>query len=715
MYYQGLFVRSRGIVGLLVLVTAFVVICPNASAIQQNGSPNTASGEGTSVSVFDLDYLNLDELKTKAESGMPIAWNVLGRTIQYSPVPITIEDAAARSIASQQDPHAAKTYAGIDSNEVVNVRMTVSSDWVHVSFTIDNVDYMIDRIDGADGSNQYYVHSLEDSADLTQYSDPFDAVAPRPGLESVASFEMEPAEAGIANSSSVLTTLAAQVPLSVDVGASSTKEPKRVNGTSGCGDGDPVYRLATIICAADAEFRALYPNDWQNRILAVVNDMGGRYESQVLISFRISQYAQVNFDTEYASTLLFDFEEFMDTNPAWSGVQRSLAHLFSGKDLLDDWGGTGVMGVSYEAGVRRATFDNVFHEDIEYGLAYSLSEQWHDSSANMWLLGHEIGHNFNGESTYHVHFPVVYPWYIDSWMADTFGTFSLGGVATFSDNNKARIKSWASQGLDHIRTSNPTTPSVSGDNLQSSNIYMELSDWGAAALPVHEVGKQMKAAFTIKNVGSSGLTLSWLFVGARDASGNNRDFGHIYNVYLAPQQVYSFSTSYTPASGGTWTMWPAYKISGHYGPYQWIVINPALYYKQLGAEWKDHADTHTSSYMDLWYRFLVLTPTATPTRGSTVTVSFTLFNSIEGTSTTTYTYIFTAARINMQESYNRDFGHSGQQVMTQNCTGADPTGGGYHLLSTRTLDLSGTWYFWPCYSYNGWGPWQWHYLSIVVP
>lgn len=713
MYSLGLFVRSRSIVGLLVLVTALVMICPNASAIQQNDNAIDAAGDG-SVQFFDLDNLNLAELKTVAKSGMPIAWNVLGRTIQYSPVSVTVEEEGARSMSSQKEPQVAETYAGVYTKGADNIRMTVSPDWVHVSFSMGGSDYMIDR---AKGTDRYYVHSAQDSSDLAQYSDPFDAIVPRPVQPSEGMDYVAPAVTPCANSSlSAEMSLVAQTDMSADVSDASVKEQKR-NETGGCLDGDPIYRLATVICAADAEYRALYPNDWQNRILATVNDMSGRYESQVLISFRISQYAQVDFDTEYASTLLFDFEEFMDTNPAWSGVQRSLAHLFSGKDLLDDWGGTGVMGVSYEAGVRRATFDNVFHEDIEYGLAYSLSEAWHDSSANLWLLGHEIGHLFNGESTYHVHFapppPLSWPWYVDSWMADTFGTFSLGGVATFSDNNKARIKSWASQGLDHIRTSNPTTSSVSGDNLQSSNIYMELSDWGANALPVHEVGKQMKAAFTIKNVGSSGLTLSWLFVGARDASGNNRDFGHIYNVYLAPQQVYSFSTSYTPASGGTWTMWPAYKISGHYGPYQWIVINPALYYKQ--AEWRDHADTHTSSYMDLWYRFLVLTPTATPTRGSTVTVSFTLFNSIEGTSTTTYTYIFTAARINMQESYNRDFGHSGQQVMTQNCTGADPTGGGYHLLSTRTLDLSGTWYFWPCYSYNGWGPWQWHYLSIVVP
>ena len=76
---------------------------------------------------------------------------------------------------------------------------------------------------------------------------------------------------------------------------------------------------------------------------------------------------------------------------------------------------------------------------------------------------------------------------------------------------------------------------MSNDGLQSSNIYFELADWGACALPVHEVGKQMKVCFRIKNVGSVGVTLQLLFVAARDASGSNRDFGHLSSVYLGPQ------------------------------------------------------------------------------------------------------------------------------------------------------------------------------------
>ncbi|HEX9907875.1 MAG TPA: M12 family metallo-peptidase, partial [Thermoplasmata archaeon] len=338
----------------LLATVAFVMVSPGAIAFEGGDSLDIISEESTTC-VYNLDSLDVEDLRARAEEGTPIAWNVLGRTVQYTPVVVAIEGDDARSMASQLDPRSAKAYVGVDANGADDVRMTVASDWVHVYFLIDNVEYMIDRMDGADGSDCYYVHSSYDAVAMAQYSDLFDEVVPDPSEQTRPSSEILPSDVKEANSSSPLALSSTQSPVPADVSASPVEESECDNRTTVKGlGGDPVYRIASVICAADEEFRALYPNDWQDRILAVMNDMSGRYESQVLISFRICMYLAVDLPSENANALMDDFELLMDTDPNLWYVNRDLAHLFTGKDLLDDDGGNGVMGIAYVAGVRRA-------------------------------------------------------------------------------------------------------------------------------------------------------------------------------------------------------------------------------------------------------------------------------------------------------------------------------------------------------------------------
>lgn len=276
-------------------------------------------------------------------------------------------------------------------------------------------------------------------------------------------------------------------------------------------------------------------------------------------------------------------------------------------------------------------------------------------------------------------------------------------IAQFSTNNANRVRSWAQQALDLQKSTNPGPSSISGDGLQSSNFAHE-------GPFIYFVANQMTVTYDIKNTGSQGITLDWLFVGARDASGANRDFGHIYNMWIGAGQTHKYTGSYTPSSGGTWTLWPAYKIGSHYGPNMWITITPTMYYDK--AHWIG-VDAYTSAHnVDLFYRFYVLTTVSTPTVGSTVTVSVSMYNGQAGTGTTSFNFLFVGCHNALQQ--NKDFGYSSQLSMTQ-LASSSATGGGWLVFASRTLDTSGSWSFWPAYNIGGsYGPYEWHALSLSV-
>ena len=183
-------------------------------------------------------------------------------------------------------------------------------------------------------------------------------------------------------------------------------------------------------------------------------------------------------------------------------------------------------------------------------------------------------------------------------------------------------------------------------------------------------------------------------------------------ILCASGQTYKFTGTYTPQSGGVWTLWPAYKVSGHYGPSPWITITPTAYYEYDEAHWIG-VDTATSTAnVDLFYRFYILTTVSTPTVGSTVTISVSMYNGQTGTGTTVFGNLFVGCRNDAWQ--NKDFGYSGQQTLTQ-ASYSLCTGGGWLVFASRTLDSSGTWRFWPAYYLDGWyGPFGWHMLTLTV-
>lgn len=677
-----------------------VVMCSIAAVMILSAMPSTATEGGLTVvtsarfdraTIYDVMKLDISRISDSMSVDGVIQLDVLGSRHSFSVVP------AGLQIAPNQEPDLAakcldesRFFKGTGDAGPDCMRATVTPNWMHFALVLNGNDYFIDPADDSGDSGYYVLYSLDGAR--TGAVDLSNDVLDLPAAVASSAESMsasQPASPGAADNSSAVVAEAVteQVDFMYAAGAvSAATDSNPKNKTCESGGADPEYRLARIIMACDVEYRNQYPSDWSARIVSTLNDMCGRYESQVSISFKLSinpwSIPSGQCTSTNPATLLDQFRTYMLTDSSVSGVVRDVSHLCTGKNLNGD-----ILGVSWEPGVGSAKWSTADY-------AYSLSEQWHDSSQNMITMGHELGHCFNGDHAY-------WTWIgsAQSWMTPYT---SWPVTAQFSTNNANRIRSWAQQALDLQRSTNPGPSSVSSDNLQSTNLAQE-------GQFIYFVSIQNTITFNIKNTGSTGITLDWLFVGARDASGANRDFGYQYSVWIGAGQTYKYTGTYTPSSGGMWTLWPAYKVGSHYGPFMWITITPTMYYDK--GHWVG-VDTTTSSHnVDLFYRFYVLTTVSTPTVGSTVTVSVSMYNGQTGTGTTTFNYLFVGCR-NAQQ--NKDFGYSSQQVMTQKA-GSSSTGGGWLVQASRTLDSSGTWSFWPAYNVGGsYGPSQWHAVTLTI-
>jgi len=449
---------------------------------------------------------------------------------------------------------------------------------------------------------------------------------------------------------------------------------------------------ATLIC--DYQYVQTYSSDWSSRMATTFWDVCARYEAQVGITFVIAQQISLgssvcnSYDT---TTLLDQFKTYIKANVAYG--DRDFAHLWSGKDLNND-----NMAKSYLQGARLDRFLGSSYDG--YGCA--VSEQWHNSDWNSWLLGHEIGHLFGGDTAYAKDWASM-PNDCDSWLWNTYGWFPS---KTFTDENKQRIRSWAEQALDYHQLINVGPVTASGVTAQVSNLAITGSNGGY----VFQVGQTTTVSYSIKNTGTSTLTFDYLFVGARDAAGANKDFGYTSTVTLAAGQTRNFEGTFTPTTSGEWTLWPAWHRSGAWGPYQFMCIHPNLYYTLVS--WQGHDHVYVGGLnADLFYRWNLYsaTPSTSLKAGSTVLADCTIFCCDAGTSKTTINNLFFGCRNPF--GANVDFGHQGQTGLTQKASGY--CGGGQRIQAETTLGFLGTWQFWPAYQMGStYGPYQWHMHSI---
>jgi len=674
-------------------VVSVMVSAPTAAGVASDPGVVTAANL-MGVGVLEVQKLDMAKISHAMSVDGSVQLTVLGSEHSFTVRSADLgEEPPLQVVGASSNLANARFFKGTDDQGNGYLRATVTPQWMHFSLNLNGQDYVLDPADGTGDSGYYALYSSSGDGTIDMSND----VAPLPADTPTAPTSYEPPseqssdnESAIGaigeplSSSAGLPEVMTEPSLSAEAQADSNPKNKTCRG----GGGDPEYRVARIILACDIDYRNRYPSDWPARMASRLNDVCGRFESQVAVTFKLAWSPHAipsdHCQATNSSQLMNEFRTYMQTDAAVKDIVRDVSHLCTGKDLDGSTAGKGS-----EPGVGSSRWGSLGD------LAYSISEQWHDDFMNMWVMGHELGHNFNGDHNY-------WGWIgaSKSWMSPTYGGAMTG---QFTTNNANRVRSWAQQTLDLQRSTNPGPSSVSTHNLQSSNLAHE----GAY---IYFVANQMTVSFEIKNVGTTGLTLNWLFVGARDASGNNRDFGHVYNVWLGAGSTYHYSTTYSPQSGGMWSLWPAYKVGTSYGPYQWLLVTPTMYYDR--ASWSGMDDYRSLSQVDLFYRFHVLTTSPTSAVGSSVTVFVSMYDGVVGTGTNSFNYLFVGCRNAAQ--VNKDFGLSGQQTITQKAT-SGATGGGYLVFASRTLDSAGTWTFWPAYLVGGvFGPYEWHKLTLTV-
>jgi hypothetical protein len=156
-----------------------------------------------------------------------------------------------------------------------------------------------------------------------------------------------------------------------------------------------VVRLATD---ADAEYVAALGGAPQAnaQIMNIMNMVDGIYQVEIGVTFQIvfqnawSDSASDPYTSTVPSTLLSEFRNRWNANPPSQGVTRSLAHLWTGKDLDGS-----VIGVASLAVTCRSP-----------SFSYGLSQLFPFNSPGNPITGrtavltaHEIGHNFSASHT----------------------------------------------------------------------------------------------------------------------------------------------------------------------------------------------------------------------------------------------------------------------------------------------------------------------------
>lgn len=684
------------IVGLMIMTAV-----PSNAAAQADSKSDINSRE-----VAPREYLWLDEqtISEGVSKGQPISVSIGDETISFILMPhpvsapdvIVIEADGSINLSASNDMANTMTYSGVSQTTGLSeISATMSKDYLFISFALNGTQYSIESREKTNASFFCGLYSSDDFKDRkpVDMSNDVMEVPKTDKLKNV--FETS-------DNSSDSTAVEPQTSIQSDVGSEkekstptllrSNKHESKTNVSSCAGD-DPEVRVCRIILASDSNLRSsLGSPAWRSHVLSHLNAISTNYESQVAITFEVVAYVDVPTsaipESETSATAILS--AFMSYMSSISTV-RDVSHLCSGKDFY----GT-TLGMAYEQGVGTERWNGGSNS------AYSISMQYvpSDSYQESWVMGHELGHNLNGDHAW----SDAYHWMSSTYMG------SGSSLMNFERNSRLRIAHWGVQTLDISRVYNYGPSSVSSQNLQASLFWMEDLNGG---MFYHPPGTSVKAVYSLKNVGTSSITLNYIFVAARDASGANHDFGYVYNVVIAPGSTYAYDTTVNFGSGGTWTLWPAYYYNGNWGPFQWITIQPSMYYLKGSNTFSELNAQNNVCY---FYRDCLLSNVQTPVVGSTVWFYFTLYNGNSGTSTNNYDFFFVLCRCG---GSSQDFGVTGSLTLPQSSIAQSlPPGGGYMVFASKTLIASGTWNFWPCYKITSggtvyWGP-QIHGLSITV-
>jgi hypothetical protein len=177
------------------------------------------------------------------------------------------------------------------------------------------------------------------------------------------------------------------------------------------------YEYVTALggsAAADAE------------IMSTMNQVDGVYEAELGVTFKlVYQHTWAGKGVGYpytttavATDVLQQFTDYWNAN--FSNVQRDLAHIWTGKDLVDPNNDPNLIGIS--------NIGTVCNSPV---LAYAVSERMSSASQRAILAAHEIGHNFGAT---HVSGGDCTTTIMNPYLAGTRLTFCPGSrtqIATF--------------------------------------------------------------------------------------------------------------------------------------------------------------------------------------------------------------------------------------------------------------------------------------------
>lgn len=148
-----------------------------------------------------------------------------------------------------------------------------------------------------------------------------------------------------------------------------------------------VYEALPVTIVSDTQFTADHGSNTAAVVAGRINIVDGIYGAEVGVGIALHHHEILANNGTLTSTnaefLLEDqFRPYMNIGAGSSIPVDGVAHLFTGRNLVDDKGEDGVAGIAYQGVLCHP------------GSPYGVDEGFHGDALSGVLFAHELGHNF---------------------------------------------------------------------------------------------------------------------------------------------------------------------------------------------------------------------------------------------------------------------------------------------------------------------------------